>query len=238
MSYSFYKLFKTTDFYRLYFFSGSLDDLLGGDSMKVVLLNGSPNERGCTNRALTEVSSALNNNNIVTEFFWIGRGPVYGCTSCGYCRKKGEGCIYTDDPCNSIINLFKESDGIIIGSPVFYSGPNGALCAVLDRVFFAGSDNFKYKPAAAISSCRRAGSVATFDRLNKYFSINNMPIVSSQYWNNIYGTNPEETAKDLEGMQIMRRLGENMAWMLKNLSGEKTNPPVMFEDVVMTNFIR
>lgn len=206
--------------------------------MKVALLNGSPNEKGCTNRALNEVASVLNNNNIVTEIFWIGIGPVYGCTACGFCRKNSSGCIYREDPCNRIINLFKEADGIIIGSPVYYSGPNGALCAILDRVFFAGSDKFQYKPAAAISSCRRAGSVAAFDRLNKYFTINNMPIVSSQYWNNIYGTNPEETAKDLEGMQIMRRLGENMAWMLKNLSGERTDPPVPFEDVVRTNFIR
>ena len=205
--------------------------------LKVILLNGSPNKKGCTDRALSEVESALIKNGIETEKFWIGQGAVFGCTACGHCRKTQQ-CIFKEDPCNKIIQLFNETDGIIIGSPVYYAGPNGALCAILDRVFYAGSSGFRYKPAAAISSCRRAGSIASFDRLNKYFAINNMPIVTSQYWNNIHGTSPDETEQDLEGLQIMRRLGNNMAWLLKNLLGDKTEAAVEFEETIRTNYIR
>ena len=206
--------------------------------MKVVLVNGSPNEKGCTFTALSEVAGALHKNSIETEIFWIGTNPIRGCVACGTCRKNGGRCVYDDDPCNHMIDLFTSTDGIVIGSPVYYAGPNGALCAILDRVFFAGSSGYKYKPAAAIASCRRAGAISSFDRLNKYFTINNMPIVSSQYWNDIHGTNPEEAKRDLEGMQIMRTLGDNMAWLLKNLAGEKTAIPISHEEKIRTNFIR
>lgn len=205
--------------------------------MKVVLINGSPHEKGCTFTALTEVASTLNLNSIETEIFWIGTNPVRGCVACGSCRKTGR-CVYEDDVCNQIIDLFTEANGIILGSPVYYAGPNGALCAILDRVFFAGSSSFKYKPAAAIASCRRAGAIASFDRLNKYFTINCMPVVSSQYWNDVHGSKPEDVQKDLEGMQIMRTLGHNMSWLLKNLAGEKTAIPILNEEKVRTNFIR
>ena len=181
------------------------------------MVNGSPNKEGCTYTALKEVASALEKNGIETEFFHIGAKPVYGCASCRKCLKLDK-CAIEGDVCNELVEKMAAADGIIIGSPVYYSGPNGALCALLDRAFFSSSERFRGKPAAAIVNCRRGGASAAFDRLNKYFTIAEMPVVSSQYWNATHGFRPSDVLLDLEGLQIMRTLGNNMAWMLKNIA--------------------
>lgn len=203
--------------------------------MKVLLINGSPNKEGCTFTALTEIKNQLTKEDIESEIFWIGNKPVRGCIGCGKCGTNDNKCVFDDDIANTLINKLRESDGVVIGSPVYYSGPNGALCAVLDRVFYASSSKFAYKPSASIVSCRRGGASASFDRLNKYFTISNMPIVSSQYWNMVHGNTPEEVKQDLEGLQIMRTLARNMAWMLKSI---KDNPLPEIEAKISTNFIR
>lgn len=191
--------------------------------MEVLLVNGSPHKEGCTYTALCEVASALEKNGIVTEMFNIGTQPVYGCIACGFC-KTNKCCVNNDDLCNPLAERIKAADGLVIGSPVYFSGPNGALCALLDRVFYSSSGKFKYKPAACVVSCRRGGASAAFDRLNKYFTIAQMPVVSSQYWNSVHGFTPEDVRADLEGLQIMRTLGNNMAWMLKNIKSGSPPP--------------
>lgn len=203
--------------------------------MKVLLINGSPHKNGCTFTALNEVAKTLESEGIETRIFHIGKSPVRGCIACGACARLGR-CVFDDDPANEMIKLIQESDGIVVGSPVYYAGPNGALCALLDRVFFAGS-GFEYKPAAAVVSARRAGTTAAFDRLNKYFTINKMPVVSSQYWNNVHGLCADDVKGDEEGLQIMRTLGRNMAWMLKCIADGKTPVPAP-EPRISTNFIR
>lgn len=206
--------------------------------MKVLLINGSPNKNGCTYTALYEVAMQLNKHGIETNIFYIGNKPIRGCLNCKKCAESGY-CIYKDDPVNECIDLARNSDGIIIGSPVYFAGPNGMLCALLDRMFYLKGAGYEYKPAAAVVNCRRGGASATFDRLNKYFTISNMPIVSSQYWNSTHGYTPEEMRQDLEGLQTMRTLGNNMAWLLKCI--EAANGTVPFpekEDKITTNFIR
>ncbi|MDR3284556.1 MAG: flavodoxin family protein [Treponema sp.] len=203
--------------------------------MKVLLINGSPHENGCTYTALYEVAKPLQNLGVLVEFFYIGTAPVYGCAACGSCNKKRGACAYTEDRCNALIQAAEGADGIVIGSPVYYSGPNGALCALLDRAFFAGREAFHQKPGAVVLSCRRSGGTAAFDRLNKYLTINQMPVVSSQYWNVVHGTTSSEVRQDLEGMQIMRVLGKNMAWLLNSL---KLSRSPAHEPRVGTNFIR
>ena len=202
--------------------------------MKVLLINGSPNAEGCTYTALMEVASALDRNGIETELFHIGTKPVRGCTGCKECRKIKR-CVHGDDVCNEMAAKITVSDGIVIGSPVYYSGPNGALCALLDRVFSSSAAYFKHKPAACVVSCRRGGASAAFDRLNKYFTISQMPLVSSQYWNAVHGNSPDDVRRDQEGLQIMRTLGNNMAWLL--MSMEKGAPPPQPEkERLITNF--
>lgn len=203
--------------------------------MKVLLINGSPHKNGCTYTALSEIKNQLKKDDIESEIFWIGTKPVRGCIACLKCRDNNSKCAFDDDVANTIIDKIREFDGVIIGSPVYYSGPNGALCAILDRVFYASGAEFAYKPGAAIVSCRRGGASASFDRLNKYFTISNMPIVSSQYWNMVHGNTPEEVKQDFEGLQIMRTLARNMAWILKSI---KDNPLPESENKINTNFIR
>lgn len=203
--------------------------------MKVLLINGSPHKEGCTFTALTEIKGQLEKEGVDSEIFWIGNKPVRGCIACLKCGHNNGKCAFDDDPANEIIDKIIESDAVIVGSPVYYAGPNGALCAVLDRVFYASGASFAFKPAAAIVSCRRGGASATFDRLNKYFTISNMPVVSSQYWNSVHGNTPEEVKQDLEGLQIMRTLASNMAWILKSID-EDSLPE--HEDKLKTNFIR
>ena len=204
--------------------------------MNVLLVNGSPHEKGCVYTALSEVANTLQENDIETTIFHIGTKSVRGCIACGKCRELGK-CVFDDDICNELLQKMKAADGIIVGSPVFYAGPNGALCALLDRVFYSGSADLSYKPAACVISCRRGGASAAFDRLNKYFSINRMPIVTSQYWNSVHGTTPDEVRQDLEGLQIMRTLGTNMAWALHSVS-QAAIPLPQKEAFVRTNFIR
>jgi len=202
--------------------------------MKVLLVNGSTNRGGCTFTALSEVAGELEKNGVETEFFQIGTSPVRGCTACGQCRKLGK-CAFDEDICNALGAKILAADGVVIGSPVYFSGPNGALCAVLDRVFYSLMGKFRYKPAACVVSCRRGGASAAFDRLNKYFTIAQMPVVSSQYWNAVHGFKPDDVRRDLEGLQIMRTLGSNMAWLLKSIKAGDP-PPEAEAKRMMTNF--
>ncbi|MBQ7156064.1 MAG: flavodoxin family protein [Synergistaceae bacterium] len=206
--------------------------------MKVLLINGSPNEKGCTFTALSEVATTLNKNGIETEIFWIGKKAMQGCIACFKCQQLGH-CVFNDSV-RELTGRLDEFDGLVVGSPVYYAGPAGSLCAFLDRLFFSGGEKLQGKPAACVVSCRRAGATAAFDRLNKYFTIMNMPVVSSQYWNQVHGFTPEDVRKDLEGMQTMRTLGENMAYMLKCFeAGKKAGvPEPVHEEIVFTNFIR
>ncbi len=202
--------------------------------MKVLLVNGSPHENGCTYTALAEIAAELKRLGAESEIFHIGKKPVRGCIACLACRKNGGKCAFDDDCCNDLAQKMREADGIIIGSPVYYAGPNGALLALLDRAFYSAQSDFSYKPAAAVVSCRRGGASAAFDRLNKYFTINRMPIVSSQYWNSVHGNTPEEVKKDEEGLQTMRLLARNMVWMLNNPTPHPQEEP----QKKRTNFIR
>lgn len=206
--------------------------------MRVLLVNGSPHRQGCTFTALSEVARILEQEGVESEIFHIGSGAVHGCTACGQCRDTGR-CIFTGDTVNEGIERFKQADGIVVGSPVYYAAPNGALCAWLDRVFFLKSTPYFFKPAAAVVSCRRGGASAAFDRLNKYFTIARMPVVSSQYWNAVHGNTPDEVRRDLEGLQIMRTLARNLAWLLKCIDHARGAVPYPeIEPPVATNFIR
>lgn len=206
--------------------------------MKVLLINGSPHEFGCTYTALKEIEKTLNKELIDAEILWIGNKPIAGCIACGTCKRIHK-CIFNEDKVNKVIEDLPNIDGIIVGSPVYYAGPSGQLCAFLDRLFYAGS-GFEGKLGAAIVSCRRGGAAAAFDRLNKYFTINSMPVVSSQYWNMVHGNTPEEIKQDLEGLQTMRTLAKNMAWLLKCIEAgkEKGIEKPVLEQQVKTNFVR
>lgn len=206
--------------------------------MKVLLINSSPHEQGCTFTALREVADTLEKNGVDTEFFWIGVKPVAGCIACRSCHRTGR-CVF-DDPVNAIVERLEEYDGIVVGSPVYYAGPAGQLTAFLDRLFYTSGSRMAGKLGAAVVSCRRGGASAAFDRLNKYFTICNMHVVASQYWNQVHGNTPEEVRQDAEGLQTMRTLGENMAWLLKSLeAGRKAGVPApKREPFLRTNFIR
>ncbi len=206
--------------------------------MKVLLINGSPHEEGCTYTALKEVADTLNRNGIETVILHLGIKPVAGCIACGVCRRTGR--CFIEDKVNDAAALLPEIDGIVVGSPVYYGSADGQLTSFLDRLFFAGSGKFDGKLGASVVSCRRGGATAAFDQLNKYFTMNNMPVVSSQYWNQVHGSSPEEVRKDLEGLQTMRTLGNNMAWLLKCIdAGRQAGVPLPErEPKVMTNFIR
>ena len=209
--------------------------------MKVLLINGSPKKEGCTYTALSEVAKELQNNGIETEIFHVGTKPIKGCMGCGTCARTGsKQCVVTDDTVNEAILKVKEADGIVVGSPVHYAAASGDITAFMDRLFYAGSSYMTYKPAAAVVSCRRGGASAAFDQLNKYFTIAQMPIVSSNYWNMVHGNTPAEVLQDEEGLQTMRVLGRNMAWMLKCIEAGKaagiTTPEP--EAKIKTNYIR
>ena len=206
--------------------------------MKVLLINGSPHEFGCTYTALKEIEKTLNKELIDTEILWIGNKPIAGCIACMTCKRIHK-CIFNEDKVNKVIEDLPNIDGIVVGSPVYYAGPSGQLCAFLDRLFYAGS-GFEGKLGAAIVSCRRGGAATAFDRLNKYFTINSMPVVSSQYWNMVHGYTPEDVKQDLEGLQTMRTLAKNMAWLLKCIEAGKEKgieKPVLKEQI-KTNFVR
>ena len=206
--------------------------------MKVLLVNGSPHERGCTFTALSEVAKTLQENGVETEIFHVGNHPVRGCIACGRCAALGR-CVFEDDAANQLQSLMKSADGVVIGSPVYYAGPNGALCALLDRVFYSSGGAFANKPAAAVVSARRSGTTAAFDRLNKYFTITNMPIASSQYWNSIHGRAPGEADQDEEGKQTMRTLARNMTFLMRSIAlGKEAYGLPQPEPRVATHFIR
>lgn len=206
--------------------------------MKVILVNGSPKAKGCTCTALMEVAGALEKNGIETEIFQVGTEPVAGCLGCGACVKSGK--CFMDDVVNEFMEKAKEADGFVFGSPVHYAAASGAITSFLDRAFYGKSAVFAGKPGAAVVSCRRGGASAAFDQLNKYFGISGMPVVPSQYWNQVHGNTPEEVKQDEEGMQTMRTLGNNMAWLLKCIEAGK-NAGVTYperEPALKTNFIR
>lgn len=207
--------------------------------MKVLLINGSPKTNGCTYTALNEVAKVLENEGIETEIFHVGNKPIRGCMACGGCSNTNDLCVFNDDTVNIALEKAKDADGFIFGSPVHYASASGQITSFLDRFFYAGND-FQYKPGAAIVSCRRGGSTAAFEQLNKYFTISNMPIVSSQYWNMVHGNTPEEVKQDLEGMQTMRTLGKNMAWLLKCVhAGKEAGVTIPEKEPrAVTNFIR
>ncbi|MBP3419264.1 MAG: flavodoxin family protein [Marinifilaceae bacterium] len=189
--------------------------------MKVLLVNGSPRQKGNTAVALTRVAQELSKEGIESEIVWIGNSPVRGCIACGQCAAKSlRRCIFDDDICNRVSEKFSEVDGLIIGSPVYYGQPNGALLAILQRAFYSNSASIAGKPAASIAVCRRGGATAAFEAMNMPFQMLNMPVVTSQYWNIVYGREPGEAELDTEGMQTMRTLARNMAWLLKCTDGK------------------
>ncbi|MBQ1188538.1 MAG: flavodoxin family protein [Peptococcaceae bacterium] len=206
--------------------------------MKILVVNGSPHANGCTYTALCEVAAALEAEGMETEMIQVGTKPVSGCLGCGACIKTGK-CVI-DDVVNEFIEKAKEADGFVFGSPVHYAGASGAITSFMDRAFYGKAAIYADKPAAAIVSCRRGGATAAFEQLNKYFTISNMPIVSSQYWNMVHGNTPEQVRQDLEGLQTMRTLGKNMAWLLKCIEAGKAAGIAKpeREAKVATNFIR
>lgn len=210
--------------------------------MKVLLVNGSPHQSGCTDTALCEVSTALNQNGIDTDVFWLGRAPISGCTACHRCADLDR-CVI-QDAVNEFLNLAGDYDGFVFGTPVHWAGASGAMTSFLDRAFYAdingGGGRFLLKPAAVVLSARRAGATAAWDQMNKYFGLMQMPIITSRDWNMVHGTNPEEVRRDLEGMQTMQLLGHNMAYFLKckEVGGKLGIPMPPQSPFVFTNFIR
>ncbi|MBO5723134.1 MAG: flavodoxin family protein [Lentisphaeria bacterium] len=206
--------------------------------MKVLLVNGSPHSNGCVNRALEEIAATLTKESVKSEIFWIGNRAVQGCAACFQCRLDGmDGCVFKDKLYTDFVSKMAECDAVIIGSPVYYAGPTGSLCAILDRVCFSAAKYFRHKPAACVVNCRRGGASAAFDRLNKYFTIMQMPVVSSQYWNSTHGSTVSEVEQDLEGLQTMRTLARNMAHLLKSNAIAKLPLPEK-EKQQTTSFIR
>lgn len=207
--------------------------------MKVLMLNGSPHKSGCTDRALREVAAVLQEEGIASEIVWIGAKPVGGCVGCGSCGRTGK-CVF-DGGVNEFVQKAREADGFLFGSPVHYASASGSITGFLDRAFYSGSDAFRGKPGAAVVSARRAGTTAAFDQLNKYFGICQMPVVSASYWNMVHGSSAADVEQDLEGLQTMRVLGRNMAWLLKCIAAGRdagVQPPRQEEEKQRTNFIR
>ena len=207
--------------------------------MKALLINGSPRNNGNTFIALSEAAKALNENGVETEILPIGTRAVQGCIACYKCAELGR-CVFGDDLYNKAREKSIEADAIIIGSPTYYAGPNGSLCALLDRLFFSCREHLQYKPGAAVAVCRRGGASAAFERLNKYFLISNMHVVGSQYWNQVHDFTPDDALKDKEGLQTMRTLGENMAWLLKCIDAGKKSGVTFpeHEPRIRTHFIK
>ncbi len=210
--------------------------------MNVLLLNGSPHPRGCTYTALAEVAAALEGCGVQTEIVQLGAEPIRGCIGCGLCGQNRGRCVFDGDGVNALLDQLGQADGFIVGSPVYYASANGSLTAFLDRLFYAGGGALlAHKPGAAVVSARRAGTTASLDQLTKYFTISQMPLVSSQYWCMVHGNTPDEVRQDLEGLQILRTLGRNMAWLLRCIEAGRlagVEPPAPEERRERTNFIR
>ena len=206
--------------------------------MKVILVNGSPHEKGCTYTALTEVQKTLEKNEIETEIFWVGNKPISGCLGCGNCIKTGK--CFMEDKVNECLEKVPKTDGFVFGTPVHFASGSGMITSFMDRAFYGRRELFKNKLASAVVSCRRGGATSTFDQINKYFAMNNMPIVTSQYWNMVHGSKPEDVLKDEEGLQTMRTLANNMSWLLKCIeTGKKSGiKEPENEKIISTNFSR
>ena len=205
--------------------------------MKVLLVNGSPRKNGCTNLALETVAAALQAEGVETEILWLGTGPVQDCIACRKCGETGA-CVF-HDVVEELAAKAQEADGFVFGSPVYYAHPNGRLLSAMDRSFYSAGRHFRFKPAAAVVSARRAGTTASMDVIMKHFTINQMPVVSANYWNAVHGNSPEEAARDAEGLSTMEAIGRNMAWLLKCIELGRKNgvvPPVNRK--AWTNFIR
>jgi len=187
---------------------------------RIILLNGSPHPHGCTAAALEEMITVFEEEGIETELIHVGSKAVHGCISCGYCAKNGR-CVFDDDPVNETARKFEAADGLVVGSPVYYGSPNGTILSFMDRLFYSTSFSKQMKVGAAVVSCRRGGNTASFDVLNKYFTISSMPVVSSTYWNQVHGFTAEDVKKDLEGLQTMRNLARNMSFMIKAFADAK-----------------
>jgi len=212
------------------------------NKMNVLLINGSPNKEGCTYTALGVVAEELKNAGVETDLIWVGNKPVSGCIACLSCKKSDSGrCAIDGDGVNDALRLAEKADGFVFGSPVHYASVCGAMASFLDRMFFAGKgEYFALKPGAAVVSCRRSGGSAAVDRLNKYFTISQMPVVSSYYWNVVHGNRPDELLQDLEGVALLRTLGRNIAYMLRCIKAGRTSGVCLPESVprARTNFIR
>jgi len=206
--------------------------------MKVILINGSPHEKGCTNRGLEEIAATLKKQGIEAKILWLGLEPISGCRGCGACGKLGR-CVIQDQV-NPLAEEILSADGLVFGSPVHYAAASGAITCFMDRLFYAYGRRLAGKPACAIVSCRRGGASAAFDQLNKYFSISSMPIVTGQYWNMIHGSKAEDVEKDEEGLQTMRSLANQMAYLLRSICTASENQilPPEREAQIRTNFIR
>ena len=206
-------------------------------NMNVLLINGSPHAKGCTYTALSEIEKTLRENGIDTELIHVGHKDIHGCIACGKCMETGK-CVF-NDLVNEVAPKFEAADGIVIGSPVYYASIAGGLKSFLDRLFYSTRFDKRMKVGAAVTSARRAGTIATFDIINKYFSITQMPIATSFYWNEVHGANAEQVVQDEEGMQCMRQLGRNMAFLIRAIAAEKAlNGLPEQEPRVWTNFIR
>ena len=192
--------------------------------MKVLLINGSPRQRGNTAIALSEIAGQLEKHGIESEIVWIGNKPVRGCIACNSCKDKPGACVFNDDVCNDISARMNGADALVVGAPVYWGQPNGAVLAIIQRMFYSNGAAFSGKPAAAVAVCRRGGATAAFQTLNMPFQMMNMPVVTSQYWNIVYGREPGQAALDTEGMQTMRTLANNLAALLK-ATGGKPLPP-------------
>lgn len=204
--------------------------------MKVLMINGSPEKNSCTERALKEIAGTLKSDGIDSEIVQIGREVIRGCQACGACKKLGK-CAF-DDIVNQIAGRLDDIDGFIVGTPVYYASGNGTVYSFMDRLFYSSGSRLRHKPAAAVAAARRAGTTAALDTLNKYFTINQMPVVSSTYWNMVHGFTPSDVEKDLEGLQTMRNIGHNMAWLLKCIeAGKKEGIEPACESGAWTHFI-
>ncbi len=206
--------------------------------MKVLLINGSPNERGCTYTALSELAATLHRHDIATELVYLGRQPVAGCIACMKCFETGH--CFRDDAVRALQQRLDEFDAIVLGSPVYYGNPTGQILSFAQRLFFCKENALAGKLGASVVSCRRGGASAAFEALNQFFTISNMPVVPSQYWNSVHGFTPDDVRRDEEGLQTMRTLGENMAWMLRSIDAARRDgiAAPRYEPRLRTHFIR
>ena len=205
--------------------------------MKVLMINGSSRKDGCVFRALEEIATTLNNEGIDSEILQMGSGPVWDCIGCDFCHNSGDGhCVFDGDMVNEWIDKAKEADGYVFASPVYFAHPAGQLLAIMDRMFYAAGDAFSHKPAAAVVTARKAGTTSSLDVITKHFTDNSMPVVSSTYWNMVHGTAPDELSIDEEGLQTIRNLARNMAWLLNAIEREESKPEM--EHDAWTSFVQ